>query len=80
MPNGTGAQVAACLTGLDTGRPERALVWWGLDHDRLFDMPGVPSMAVRDIYEVAARAPLESQRSSRRRRAWRHWTASTPSR
>jgi hypothetical protein len=53
------AQVAACLTGLDTDRLERVLVWLGLDHDRLFDTLGEPSMAVRDIYAVAALAPPE---------------------
>lgn len=53
------AQVADRLKDLDTDRLERVLVWLGLDHERLFDELGEPSMAVRAIYEVAALAPPE---------------------
>ncbi|MFI2215184.1 hypothetical protein ACH47A_36430, partial [Streptomyces sp. NPDC020141] len=50
------AQVTGCIAGLDTGRLERVLVWLVLDHDRLFDDLGGPSMSVREIDEAAALA------------------------
>ncbi|MHC5907815.1 hypothetical protein ACVNF4_28580 [Streptomyces sp. S6] len=53
------AQVASCLADLEPSRLELVFAWSSLEHDRLFGTLGEPSMAVRDIYEVAALAPPE---------------------
>jgi hypothetical protein len=55
------AGVAACLTGLDTGRLEYVLAWVVLRHDELFETLGEPSMGVREIGAVAALAPPEAE-------------------
>ncbi|MFD4394353.1 hypothetical protein [Kitasatospora sp. NPDC058478] len=54
-------QVAASLEGLDTERRQLVLVLLGLSYDDLLGDLGKPPMNVRDLYEVAALAPAESE-------------------
>nr|BFD90938.1 hypothetical protein KitaXyl93_22980 [Kitasatospora sp. Xyl93] len=55
------AQVAACLEGLDTGRLEFVLALLVLSYDDLLGDLGEPPMNVRDLDQVAALAPPESE-------------------
>ncbi|MGW7579742.1 hypothetical protein ACWGKU_04890 [Kitasatospora sp. NPDC054768] len=55
------AQVAACLEGLGTERLELVLALLALSYDDLLGDLGKPPMNVRDLDEVAALAPPESE-------------------
>lgn len=53
--------IATCLSGLGDARIQRICGWLILDHDRLFDELCEPSMAAREIYAMAALAPLDTE-------------------
>ncbi|MFB6791742.1 hypothetical protein ACFCWT_34320 [Streptomyces olivaceus] len=54
-------KVAACLKGLDTSQMEQIFGWLILDHDQWFEELGEPPVTVRELYSMAALAPMETE-------------------
>lgn len=55
------AQVAECLTGVDSSDLEGVMAWVGLEYDAHFDALGEPMMSVRELDAAAALTPPETE-------------------